>query len=341
MKDVARHANVSIATVSRVLRDQPNVRPEVREHVLRVVDELGYRRNRVASSLRTRTSGVIGLLVSDIRNPFFTDLARAVEDVAHEHEMSVFLCNTDEDPAKETKYLNTLLDENAAGIILSPTPSPAKHFRTIVESNIPIVMIDRYIEGIATDHVLSDNVQAAYTLTTHLIDQGCKRIGAVIGMSASTTGHERMAGYRQGIAAHGLESLEEFVLPHEDAGAAVVSRWLQLDTPPDALLMGNVRLTIGALNAIKQSGLQIPHDVLLAGFDETSWMQHVGPGITVISQPIYEMGRSAVELLLQRMADHTRPARELILKGQMIVRGSTVNFDNTPRIFNSVDEAHE
>ncbi len=324
MKDVAEYAEVSVATVSRVLADKPNVRPEVREHVLKVVKELGYRRNRVASSLRTQKSGLIGLIVSDIRNPFFTAIARAIEDIAHQQGLSVFFCNTDENPEKEEHYLNTLLSENVAGIILSPTPDPTGDSKSLIESNIPIVMIDRRVEGISTDCVLSDNIETAYELTQHIIEQGAKRIGAVIGMSESTTGRERMRGYAQAMSDAQLEIMSEFVEPKEQAAELLVSAWFESDNPPDAILTGNSRLTIGALNAIKQSGHKIPDDLLLAGFDETVWMQHVGPGITVISQPIYEMGRSAAELLLQRIEDSERPVREMSLKGELIIRGSTL-----------------
>lgn len=329
MKEVAEHAGVSIATVSRVLTDKPNVREEVREHVLRVVDELGYRRNRVASSLRTQKSGVIGLLVSDIQNPFFTAIARAIEDVAHQHGMSVFLCNTDENPEKEEHYLNTLLDENVAGIILSPTPSLAQHFQFLFKNNTPIVMIDRKIDDVEADYVLSDNVQSAYNLTHHLVERGCQNIGAVIGMRESTTGRERLQGYIQCLNECGLDPLTKFVYPREEAGEQAVREWLASNNRPDAILTGNIRLTIGALNAIKQAGLSIPNDILLAGFDETIWMQHIGVGVTVISQPTYEMGRSAAELLFQRIADPKRPAREVILKGELIIRGSTGTSRNS------------
>lgn len=323
IKDVAREANVSTATVSRVLSNKPNVRDEVRAHVLAVVERLGYRRNRVAANLRRQTSGIIGLLVSDIRNPFFTDIARAIEDVAHDHELSVFLCNTDEDPLKEAQYLETLLAENVAGIILSPTPSTADHFEFVLNNHTPIVMIDRRIDGVVADCVLSDNEAVARMLTQHLIDAGCERIGAVIGMSESTTGRARMAGYRRAVMDAALPAIADFVRPNETAGEALVSKWLASDKPPDAILTGNIRLTIGALNAIRKANLRIPDDLLLAGFDETVWMQHIGPGITVVSQPTYEMGRSAAELLIQRMAQPDRAAREVILKGDLIVRGST------------------
>ena len=312
-----------MATVSRVLANKGKVRPETREQVLEAVEALGYRPNRVASSLRKQKSNVIGLLVSDIRNPFFTAIARAIEDMAHQHEMSVFFCNTDEDPEKEERYLRTLLDEKVAGIILSPTTSEYDHFRSVLEMGTPIVVIDRRIEGAEADCVVCDNAVSAETLTNHLIEQGYQRIGAVIGLKVSTTGRERMAGYKASMRRHGLESLESFVEPNESASEAVVKQWLNAPHPPDAILAGNSRMVIGALNAIKNAGLSIPDDIALAAFDETIWTPHVASGITVISQPTYDIGRTAAELLMQRIADSQRPPRDVILKGKLIERSST------------------
>jgi LacI family transcriptional regulator, fructose operon transcriptional repressor len=323
IKDVAREAGVSIATVSRALSNKRNVRPELRSKILQVAEALSYQPNRVASSLRTQTSGVIGLLVSDIRNPFFTDIARAIEDVAHQNKMSLFLCNTDEDPQKELHYLNTLLAERVAGIILSPTPNNAEQIKFILDDGIPVVTIDRRLKDAKVDCVLSDNIDTARMITNHLIERGYRRIGALIGLSAITTGHERMQGYQQSMEAHGLDILAEFIMPMEQDAEAVVNRWLTSDNPPDAIFAGNNRMTAGAINAIKQAGLSVPDDIAVAGFDETVWMPHIGPGITVISQPTYEMGRTAMDLLLQRLSQPHRPTREIILRGALIERGST------------------
>ncbi|MEO0560580.1 MAG: LacI family DNA-binding transcriptional regulator, partial [Chloroflexota bacterium] len=290
MKDVAKAADVSIATVSRVLANKPNVRPEVRDRVLRVVGELNYRPNRVASNLRRQTSDIIGLLVSDIRNPFFTDIARAIEDVAHSHDKRIFLCNTDEDRHKERHYIAALLDQNAAGIILSPTPSTATHYDTMLEDKTPLVIIDRRVPGLEADYVLSDNEASAYHLTKHLIERGATRIGAVFGLSGSSTGQERRDGYEQALAEHQLQPLATFVMPREDAAAAAVTEWLQQTEQPNAILGGNLRITLGALQAIHGAGLHIPGDILIAGFDESPWLAFAGPGITTVSQPTYEMG---------------------------------------------------
>ncbi|MEM6281054.1 MAG: LacI family DNA-binding transcriptional regulator [Chloroflexota bacterium] len=323
MKDVAKAANVSVATVSRVLSNKPNVRQEVRDHVMRIARELGYRPNQIASSLRTRTSHVIGLVVSDIRNPFFTDIARAIEDVAHESGLQVFLCNSDEDPDKEAHYIATLLEQNAAGVILSPSPAAASNFDAIVNAKMPMVMIDRRIKGLTTDYVLSDNAAMAYELTKHIIAGGATRIAAVMGLAASFTGQERMAGYRRAMEEFDLEAIGVFVEPEEGEAERTVAAWLADDMPPNAILTGNVRLTLGAIRAIQQAGLTIPADVMIAGFDEVPWLAFVGPGITTISQPTYEIGRSAAEMLLARIENPDRPHRELILHGQLIVRESS------------------
>lgn len=326
IKDVAKKAGVSSATVSRVLANKPHASAEVRKRVHAAVKDLNYRPNRVASSLRKQSSRVIGLVVSDIRNPFFTAIARAIEDTANEHEMSVFFCNTDENPAKETLYLNTLLDENVAGIIISPTSEVATDFTDLLNSNLPVVTIDRRIDGADIDSVVGANIFSANKLTAHLIDAGYKRIAAVIGLKNSTTGRERMLGYQQALEDNGLAfdpALACYVHPREVEGYEVVQKLLALPQRPDAILTGNSRLTIGAMNAIREAGLVVPDDIALAGFDETNWMKHIGPGITVISQSTHEIGQIAAQLLFDRMKEPERSPREVVLKGSLIVRPSS------------------
>lgn len=326
IKDVAKQAGVSVATVSRVLSNKPHVRPEIRDHVLRIIQESGYRPSRIASNMRNQSSRIIGALVSDIRNPFFTAMARAIEDVAISQEMSLFLCNTDEDPAKEKMYIKTLLEERVAGIILSPAIENIEAFDYLLESQLPVVTIDRRIESANLDGVYSDNTATAQLVTNHLIENGFRNIAILLGLKSTMTGRERLQGYRLALQENKIKFNPQFVTyvyPSEVEGEEVVAQWLAASNRPDAIVTGNSRLTMGALNAIAAAGLQIPTDIGLAGFDETSWMKHVGPGITVISQPTYEMGRTAAELLFQRIANPTRPTREVVLKGKLLVRDST------------------
>ncbi len=326
IKDVAQQAGVSVATVSRVLSNHPNVRTQVREQVQRVVDEMGYRPNRIASSLRQQTSPTIGVLVSDIRNPFFTAIARAIEDIAMSREMSVFLCNTDENPKKETLYINTLLDQKVAGIIMSPVEENVAHYNALIKSGTPVVTIDRRIPNASLDCVLSDNAEMAYVLTTYLIEQGYRRIAALFGLSTSFTGRERLQGYKSALADADIKfdaSITSYVPPREQDAEEAVPRLLANRIPPDALLLGNSRLTIGALNALQKANVRVPNDLGFCGFDETVWTPHVAGGTTVISQPTYEMGQTAAELLFERISNPTRPTREVILKGKLIKREST------------------
>lgn len=324
IRDVARAAGVSTATVSRVLAGAIHVRPEVRERVLAAAARLGYRPNLVARSLRAQRSKTIGLLISDIRNPFFTAVSRAVEDTAYEQGYSVILGNTDEDPLREAKYLNLMRDTNVAGAICSPTRQTMARF-TPLAAERPMVVVDRFMPDIEMDAVLLDNVDAAYRLASHLIENGYRRIGAIFG-DVGTTGQERRRGYEQALRDNDIPTLPALALavsPRMESGHDAASQLLALDPPPDALFAGNSLLAAGALQAIRDRGLRIPLDVALVSFDEMTWETLVEPAITIIAQPTYEIGKAAAELLLQRIADPQRPPWRILLNGQLIIRGSS------------------
>jgi LacI family fructose operon transcriptional repressor len=324
IKDVAEVAGVSIATVSRVLADKPHVRPKVREHVLAVVKELNYSPNRVARSLRAQKSNVIGLIVSDIQNPFFTLISRAVEDAAYEQGMSIFLCNTDENPDKEAIYLKLMRDERVSGIILSPTQKTTNDFLEITNSHLPVVVIDRRVPGVEIDSVQIDNVEAAYKLIDHLIGHGYQRIGALFGMG-STTGRERREGYIKALEDNGIKPSSElvfFVEAREAEGYSGTRELLKLSESPDAIFTSNGLLSAGAFRALRESSLKMPEEIAFATFDETPWSTLVDPPFTVIEQPTYEIGNTAVELLVKRIEDPTRSTRVVTLKSKLIVRQS-------------------
>ena len=326
IKDVAKAAGVSTATVSRVLSKGEHVRPEVRKRVMEAVEQLAYRPNLLARSLRSRQTNTIGLIVSDSRNPFFTSISRAVEDTAYEQGFGLFLCNTDENPEKEAIYLNLMRDENVAGVIFSPTRQTAANF-TSLNVSFPTVIVDRSTGDAEVDMVLLDNVDSAFRLTTHLLEQGFHRIVAL--SETSATGREKYAGYEKAIRAYGLSPVGEhvkFVQPRVEAGYVTTLKLIDATQPPDALLTTNSLLAEGALKAIRERNIIIPDDIALVTFDETTWASLVQPPITLIDQPTYEIGQTATELLLQRIADPNRSTRQVILKGRLVVRGSS-----TPR----------
>jgi LacI family fructose operon transcriptional repressor len=299
----------------------------VRERVLAEIERLGYRPNLVARSLRAQQSKTIGLIFSDIRNPFFTSISRTVEDVAYEQGFRVVLCNTDENPEKEAIYLRLMQDENVAGVIFSPTCQTLTSFTT-ASLNFPLVIVDRSLPGGDVDVVQIDNVDASYRLTTHLIENGYRRIAALCG-ETSTTGSERRAGYEKALRDHGLELPNDqvkYVQPKTEAGYIATLKLLTSAHPPEALVTTNSLLAEGALQAIRERNLTIPNDIALVTFDDTTWASLVQPSLTLIVQPTYEIGGTAIELLLQRVANPHRPTRQVILKGQLLIRGSS-----TPR----------
>jgi LacI family fructose operon transcriptional repressor len=322
IKDVAKTAGVSTATVSRVLASKSRVKNATRIRVLEAIEQLDYRPNLIARSLRAQKSTKIGLVVSDIRNPFFTAISRAVEDAAYEQGYSVLLCNTDENPEKEELYLNLLHDENVAGIIFSPTKKFGSNLKSY-KSTIPFVAIDRYIESKDMDMVLLDNVTAAYELTLHLIENGYRKFAGLFG-NASTTGPERRHGFQKALEDNHLSPVAIRVLePRIKQGYETTMSLLAADQKPDAIFTSNSLLTAGAFQAVRDSKLSVPDDVALVGFDETTWGALVDPPITIIAQPTEEIGRTATELLFQRIAEPERLPKRVILKGKLLTRGSS------------------
>jgi LacI family transcriptional regulator, fructose operon transcriptional repressor len=322
IKDVAQAAGVSTATVSRVLANKSRVNAETRKRVSEAIERLNYRPNLIARSLRVQKSAKIGLVVSDIRNPFFTAISRAVEDAAYEQGYSVLLCNTDENPEKEELYLNLLHDENVAGIIFSPTQKFSAGLKTY-RSTIPFVIIDRSVESKHVDMVLLDNVSAAYELTTHLIENGYRSFAGLFG-NASTTGKERSLGFQKALKDHQLSPVTiHFIAPRIKQGYETTMSLLAGNQKPDAIFTSNSLLTAGVFQAIRDSKLNVPNDVALVGFDETTWGALVDPPITIIAQPTEEIGRTAIELLFQRIIEPERSPKTVILKGKLLQRGSS------------------
>ncbi len=324
IKEVAHMAGVSTATVSRVLANKPHVKQAIRERVLTVVEELNYRPNRVARSLRARQSNIIGLIISDIQNPFFHAVSRAVEDTAYEKGYSVILCNADEDPEKEARYIDLMHDENVAGVILSPTRKSSDNFREAMQNGMSMVVIDRKVKDFDIDTVLIDNIESAAKLVTHLAEHGRKRIAGLFGLG-STTGRERYEGFVKGLEKHGMvpdPAITKYVNARVEDGYSAMLEMLDLDNPPDAVFTTNGLLAAGALGAIRERGKTIPDEIAFGSFDKTAWTKIVEPPITVIEQPTYEIGKLATELMIKRLEDPSRPTREVTLKTKLVLRKS-------------------
>lgn len=326
IRDVAAAVGVSSATVSRVLNGRDYVAADVRERVLAAVAELGYRPNATARSLRTRVTQVIGVMVSDITNPFFTAVVRGVEDTAQQAGYSVVLANTDEDPAKEASYFDVAVAEQLAGVILAPTSSRATNIDALAAQGIPVVTLDRRLRSKTVDSVTVDNHRAALEATAHLLDQGCRRIGIIAGPAQTTTGARRLAGYRAALRAAGIAVDARHIVRADfriDGGYHAAKKLLALTPPIDGLFVSNNLMTIGALQALAEAGRRMPDDIATVGFDEANWSTALWPPLTVVAQPTHDIGRHAAELLISRIRGETQPPRHVVLPANLLVRASS------------------
>lgn len=322
--DVARRAEVSPATVSRVVNGHSNVDPGLAERVRNAMRELGYRPNAVARNLRRSRTNLWGVIISDITNPFFTSLVRGIEDVAQQQRFSVVLCNTDGDIGKEDRYVNAALTEQVAGVIITPSDGP-KHVTRLTDARVPVVVIDQLLPDADVDTVLVDNADGAERATAHLITAGYQRIACITGPADLYTADQRLAGYRRALRTHGLPydpALVRYADFRESGGHRAMSSLLA-EAAPDAVFTTNNMMTIGALQCLSEAGLEVPADIAVAAFDDIPWAHLVRPALTTVSQPTYDLGRSAAELLIARIDAPGRNPATVTLPTQLHVREST------------------
>ncbi|MBN1318741.1 MAG: LacI family DNA-binding transcriptional regulator [Anaerolineales bacterium] len=325
IKDVAKRARVSTATVSRVLNDDPKVSPENRRAVQEAVTDLNYRRDRIARNLRVKGSQIIGLIISDIQNPFFTSVVRGVEDVAYENGYTLLLCNSDEDRTKEKLYLEAMISERTAGVIVSPAFETGSHTQAVLRAGIPVVATDRRMLDQDVDTVVVDNLEGAYQAVSHLANLGHNRIGFIGGPPQVTTARERRDGYLRALSEHGIELDHDLIMTSDlklSGGYKATCQVLAINKPPSAIFAANNLTTLGALNCIHEKKLAIPGDIALVGFDDMPWATSLNPPLTAVAQPTYEMGRTAAELLIKRIGEKDRDTVEIKLKSRLIIRDS-------------------
>lgn len=325
-QDVAKKAGVSVATVSRVLNGSPLVTESVQHKVLHAVKELNYQPNRTAQRLRAGRSQVIGLIIYDIQNPFFTAVVRGIEDVAYRDGYSLILCNSDEDPEKEKLYINVMRSEEVAGVILASASEAAPQVDDLITYNIPVVAVDRQIADKQIDSVLAANIEGAREAVAYLIKLGHRHIGFVGLPLTHTPGKERYEGYSLALREHNLKLSTDLVCiaDAKQQGGYEHTRDLLANQPHiTALFVANNLMTLGALNAIRERGLKIPDEISVIGFDDMPWASLLQPPLTAVAQPTYELGQRAAELLLGRLKERNKPAVLEHLPTQLIVRGST------------------
>jgi LacI family transcriptional regulator len=323
MADVARLAGVSPATVSRCLNGA-KVSPRITEAVNRAIAQLGYRPNLIARGLRKQVSNVWACVISDIENQFFTAMVRGVEDVAREVRHSVVLCNTDEDIEREAEYLRLIVSQRMAGVIISATRNDTD-ITALTRTGVQVVSIDRQMTE-PTDTVLVDSHEGAQAATAHLIAKGCRRIACITGPRDTTTGEERLRGYRAALRVAGFPvnpDLERHCDFKEAGAFAAALELLAQPDRPDGFFVANNQMTLGVLRALEAENVMVPTETAVAGFDDLPWWPMSRPSITAVAQPAYEMGRAAGQMLAERIAGYEGPPRSQYFEARLIERQSS------------------
>ncbi len=324
--DVAKRAGVAPITVSRVINNSGYVSDTTRQRVDEAINELGYVPNTLARSLRSKRSHTIALVVTDITNPFFTMIARGVEDVTSASGFTVIFCNTDESESKEEKYSHILAQKQVDGVLLIPACSNPASVKFLQSKNIPVVLLDRNVPDVQADLVRCDSVGGAYHLVKRLIDLGHKHISIITGPEGVSTSDDRVMGYLQALTEAGLADKKQIFSGSftQVSGYELVFQALAKTPKPTAIFGANNFISIGVMKALRDADIQVPEEISVVSFDDLPTAMIVDPFLTVAAQPAYEMGKKATELLLSRLGDaYSYVHQEITLPTEIIERRSS------------------
>jgi DNA-binding LacI/PurR family transcriptional regulator len=325
LHDLAQELNLSIATISRALSRPEDVAPLTRQRVLAAVHRHGYTPNGTGRSLRTQQTRTIGVIVSDIRNLFFATVVKAIEDEARANGYSVLICNADEDSAKEEAALQLLLDRKVSGVINCSTGANLDLLRAFQKSGAVLVDLDRESGLKNVDTVVVDNRLGAELATQHLVELGHYEIATIAGPQHLSNARGRLAGFEDYLRNSGIrvkKAYVEFGDFRQQSGYHCAQRLLSLRRPPTALFIANVEMAAGVIAFIRDKGVSIPTELSIVSFDDSFWARYMDPPLTVIAQPMEEMGKCTMELLLARLRKG-KPAQTLVFPPQLIIRQST------------------
>jgi LacI family transcriptional regulator len=327
IKDVARQSGVSPMTVSRVINGGERVKPETRRRVEQAITELGYVPSRLARGLSRRRTGTLAVIVPDVANPFFTAVVRAAEEVARRADYRAILCDTRADLAVERDAIEELIAHRVEGTVIAPVSDRSKsHLERLARFGVPYVLVDRTVRGVEADAVVGDSEGGARGLVEHLISLGHRRIGFIVEGDEVSTARDRRRGYERALAAAEIPVdralvVEAAVDPR--GGADGMSRLLELDEPPTAVFTVNNLVAVGAIEAVRAAGLEVPEDIALVCFDDIEYASRLYPFLTAMEQPAESFGTLATQLLLERIAGRgSQRRRVVVLPPEFIIRRS-------------------
>ncbi|QHV93535.1 LacI family DNA-binding transcriptional regulator [Spirosoma endbachense] len=332
IKDIARSLNISISTVSRALRGMPEIHPDTRSAIVRLAEELDYQPNQLAKNLAKSRTRTIGVIVPNLSYYYFSAMLNSIEESALQAGYSVLVCQTNESYLREITNIQNLMRSQVEGFIisLSRDTDNYEHVERLARKNIPLVLFDRYAESIDVSKVIVDNQAAAFKATEHLIENGCQRIGFLAGPSQLLLSNQRVAGYREALAKHGLSIGDQYVVHCDYTQENTIMQTLtlmSLPQPPDGVVMISDRVAYPAMYAMNQKGLRIPQDVAVVSFNNEPVSAFFSPALSSVSQPIQDMGAETVRLLLKQLdatEDTVVPRETKVMETQLIVRASSL-----------------
>lgn len=326
IKDVAQEANVSIATVSRILNGKGGVSLTLTKRVQEVVKQLKYQPNNVARALKIKESRSIGLIIPDIENPFFPALVRGVEDAAQQHDYAVILCNTDGRVEEEKKYIEFLFSKRVDGMVFTESLDSKNNIALLASSGIPIVLLDRRVEGMQASAVVTDNQLGAFMATEHLIQLGKKNIAFLNGSLKLSSGAERANGYREALTKYKLAYKDRLVINGAftyDSGYEATEMLVRSGQKIDGIFASNDMIAIGAIECLAKHNIKVPEDVGVVGFDDIRMATWYKPALTTIRQPVYDMGKCAMNILVEQISGVREKYCEQIFMPELIIRKSS------------------
>ena len=327
--DVAKAAGVSKSTVSQYLNKRFDyMSAKTKERIAVTINELGYQPNIVARSLKQKSTSTIGVIVANILHAFSTQVIRAIEDVCREFDFHIIVCNADDDPEKEKKYIDMLRAKQVDGMIIFPTGGNLALYQRMNQANYPIVFLDRYVPDVHVASIMLDNAKAARIAVGHLAEKGYSRIGIITTSITKNVSPrvERINGYKLALSERGLPVREQYIKSLEvNQIQAGIKEMLLLDKPPHAIIAGNDLTLIQLLKFIKANDLKIPEDLALIGIDDVSYANILSPALTTIAQPTFDMGMKAATLLLSKIQNSKEKDAIQIYRFEpkLIVRAST------------------
>lgn len=322
--DVAKKAGVSISTVSKVLNNTGNLADKTRKKVQETMHELNYQPS-VTASVKKRIQ-TVGLLIPSIANPFMAEIARSIENHLKRHGYSLMICSTDNDIKNELEYISILKQKYTDGIIVATGLKKEKSIKELMKTNLPMALLSRDVPSLAVDTVLVDDYLGGYEATKHLINLGHEKIAMITEDATYSVVRSRVQGFRNALEEHGLPYDESFVIHNNisiDEGKEAMLSLLKKQSPPTAVFASTEALAIGALQGARGRNIQVPNELSIVGFDNTILSTICEPPLTTIAQPIDEMGKKVVELLIEEIEKKKESKQRVILSPKLVVRNST------------------